>query len=321
VIQGEDLELFERSLRHATEQSTPAELDTALDELGWSDALAEDPRTAISTLFELQGAANASSSALGHVVTNGLGVVRAPSSTVVLPAIARWDPPGRIEGPDLALSGVADATLSGSDSAVVVSSTGEDIVTFTVPTSSLEVRAVGGIDPSLGLSEVTASGIPAPGEPDVVTKGWPNAVALARLAVAHELVGASRTMLELAREHALERIQFDRPISSFQAVRHRLAEALVAIEMADAALDAAWLDHSWDTAAMAKSVAGRGARTTARHCQQVLAGIGFTTEHPLHRYVRRVLVLDGLFGTAATLTRAFGDEVISNRHLPPLLPL
>ena len=127
-------------------------------------------------------------------------------------------------------------------------------------------------------------------------------MALGRLAVAHELVGASRAMLELACEHARGRIQFDRPIASFQAVRHRLAETLVAIAMAEAMLDAAWLDRRPDTSAMAKAVAGRQARTAARHCQQVLAGIGFTVEHPFHRYVRRTLVLDALLGTAASLT-------------------
>ncbi len=121
--------------------------------------------------------------------------------------------------------------------------------------------------------------------------------------------------------HALDRVQFGRPISGFQAVRHRLAETLVAIEMAEAVLEAAWLDGSPVTAAMAKAVAGRQARTTARHCQQVLAGIGFTTEHPLHLYVRRTLVLDGLLGTAPTLTRALGDDLIASRQLPPLLAL
>ena len=73
---------------------------------------------------------------------------------------------------------------------------------------------------------------------------WAAAVALAQLAVAHELVGASRKALALAREHALERIQFGQPIARFQAVRHRLAETLVAIETATAVLDAAWLDQS-----------------------------------------------------------------------------
>ena len=72
---------------------------------------------------------------------------------------------------------------------------------------------------------------------------------------------------------------------------------------------------------MAKALAGRGARTAARHCQQVLAGIGFTTEHPLHRYVRRVLVLDELFGSPARSRRELGDEMLATRQLPPLLPL
>src|SRR3546814_13806433 len=111
-------------------------------------------------------------------------------------------------------------------------------------------------------------------------------------------------MLELAREHALERVQFGQPISRFQAIRHKLADTLVAIETADGVLAASWLDRSPVTAAMAKSLAGRGARLTAKHCQQVLAGIGFTTEHDLTRSVRRVLVLDALFGSARAPPRS-----------------
>ncbi|MBN2623320.1 MAG: hypothetical protein JXA83_08130, partial [Acidimicrobiales bacterium] len=112
-----------------------------------------------------------------------------------------------------------------------------------------------------------------------------------------------------------------RPIAQFQAVRHRLAESLVAIEAADAALGAAWDDPSPVGAALAKAIAGRGARTAARHCQQVLAGIGFTTEHPLHTFVRRVLVLDHLFGDARSLTRQLGADLLARRALPSMLPL
>ena len=72
---------------------------------------------------------------------------------------------------------------------------------------------------------------------------------------------------------------------------------------------------------MTKALAGRGARTTARHCQQVLAGIGFTTEHPLHRYVRRILVLEQLLGATRTLTRDLGNELLRTRQLPAPLPL
>jgi hypothetical protein len=53
----------------------------------------------------------------------------------------------------------------------------------------------------------------------------------------------------------------------------------------------------------------------------VLAGIGFTTEHPLHLYIRRVLVLDELLGSAQGLTRSLGHDLLHQRRLPPLLPL
>jgi alkylation response protein AidB-like acyl-CoA dehydrogenase len=59
----------------------------------------------------------------------------------------------------------------------------------------------------------------------------------------------------------------------------------------------------------------------ARHAQQVLAGIGFTLEHPLHRHLRRVRVLDGLFGDSRTLTRWLGAHLLEARGLPEILPL
>ena len=58
-----------------------------------------------------------------------------------------------------------------------------------------------------------------------------------------------------------------------------------------------------------------------RSCQQVLAGIGFTAEHPFHRYLRRVLVLDGLLGDTRSLTKALGEEMLRTRQLPPILRL
>jgi alkylation response protein AidB-like acyl-CoA dehydrogenase len=190
-----------------------------------------------------------------------------------------------------------------------------------VPTASLEFVAVSGVDPDLGLFRVSGDADVGDRRVDLPTGAWDAAVALGRLAVSHELVGASRAMLELACDHARGRIQFDRPIASFQAVRHRLAETLVAVAMAEAMLEAAWLDTGPEASAMAKAVAGRQARTAARHCQQVLAGIGFTVEHPFHRYVRRSLVLDALLGTAASLTTTLGTELIDRRQLPPVLPL
>jgi hypothetical protein len=59
----------------------------------------------------------------------------------------------------------------------------------------------------------------------------------------------------------------------------------------------------------------------ALHGQQVLAGIGFTAEHAFHHYVRRTLMLDGLFGDLRSLTRELGEELLRTRRLPSILPL
>ena len=95
----------------------------------------------------------------------------------------------------------------------------------------------------------------------------------------------------------------------------------MAVEASTALLSAAWDDPTTVTAAMAKGLAGRSTRTVARHAQQVLAGIGFTTEHPLHQYVRRTIVLDQLLGAGSVLTRQLGADTIESGTLPPAFAL
>ncbi len=137
------------------------------------------------------------------------------------------------------------------------------------------------------------------------------------------LVGTSRAMLSLARQHAVDRVQFGRHISSFQAIRHRLAETLVAIEGAEATLQAATEcdDPQGLASLLAKAAAGQAALTSARHCQQVLGGIGFTAEHPLHHHIKRSLILDGLLGSSRELTRAAGKAVVAAGSAPRLAQL
>lgn len=154
-----------------------------------------------------------------------------------------------------------------------------------------------------------------------VDEGDPVRVADARRAVGWWLVGASRAMLELARTHALDRVQFGRPIAGFQAIRHRLAETLVAIEGAEAALNLPGEDNPDLTALLGKAAAGKAALTTARHCQQVLGGIGFTEEHGLHHHVKRVLVLDQLLGSSRELTRRAGAGLRARGSAPRLAVL
>lgn len=138
------------------------------------------------------------------------------------------------------------------------------------------------------------------------------------IALMVERGSTGRAMLSLARSHALDRIQFGRPIASFQAVRHRLAETLVALDGAQATLVTAEGDLG---SLLAKAAAGQAALTVTRHCQQVLGGLGFTAEHALHRHVRRALVLDGLLGSARELTREAGALLREQRSAPRLVQL
>ncbi|MFI7361350.1 acyl-CoA dehydrogenase family protein [Streptomyces sp. NPDC050149] len=161
------------------------------------------------------------------------------------------------------------------------------------------------LDPGLPLRQV------APGSPVPLSDG--------RRALGWWLLGSGRAMLALARRHVLDRHQFGRPLASFQALRHRLAETYVALEGAEAALRAASFD---DTGALlAKAAAGRAALAAARHCQQALGGIGFTAEHDLHLHVKRALVLDGLLGSARELTREAGTLLIREGRAPRLVDL
>ncbi len=153
---------------------------------------------------------------------------------------------------------------------------------------------------------------------EVVDSGNPVPVAAGRRALGWWLVGTSRTMLDLARTHALSRTQFGKPISGFQAVRHKLSETFVAIEGAEAALLVANDDFS---SLLAKAAAGKAAVTAARHCQQVLGGIGFTDEHDLHRHIRRGLFLDGLLGSSKELTREAGAAIRASGSAPRIANL
>lgn len=334
MIEGADRELFERSLRHAVESSTgdeagpdPAALDAALVDLGWPDALSADPRTAVSLLFEIQGAGNVGSTALDRVLAAGLSDDPPHPGRVLLPPLGRTDTPGAVDGDQLTVHGLLIQPRSAGATLLVVTQSADGNVAVEVPVASLTLRAVEGVDPALDLAEVTGT-VDLPREWERVQDqvagapvDWDAAVALGQLAVGHELVGIARRMVDQAREHALDRVQFGRPVAAFQAVRHRLAEAFVAIEAADAALADAWLDGSPQAAAMAKASAGRAGQVAGRHSQQVLAGIGYTTEHPFHLYLRRALVLDQLLGSTRRLTRDLGGSLLSTRQVPVPVPL
>jgi alkylation response protein AidB-like acyl-CoA dehydrogenase len=123
-------------------------------------------------------------------------------------------------------------------------------------------------------------------------------------------------MLDLAVGHATERHQFGRPIGSFQAVKHRLADVFVLTTAARAALHESWRADDPMVSAIARSLAARAHAEACRQCQQVMGGMGFTSEVPLHRYLRRGGLLDTLLGTGRALRTEIGSRILTERTVP-----
>jgi len=129
-------------------------------------------------------------------------------------------------------------------------------------------------------------------------------------------VGMAQACSDAATAYSLERRQFDRPIGSFQAVKHILADMVVRAEVARAAVDAAACTLDDPEAADATRVvagaallAGEAALKNAKSSMQVHGGMGFTWEVDVHLYLKRAWVLNTTFGTAAEHADALASRL------------
>jgi alkylation response protein AidB-like acyl-CoA dehydrogenase len=129
-----------------------------------------------------------------------------------------------------------------------------------------------------------------------------------RAAMAAEAVGIAQRALDLGIEHAKTREQFGKPIGTYQAVSHPLAQTYTDVELARSlAYWAAWCvaeddDRAPLAAAAAKAFATEAAVVACERSIQIHAGTGFTWEHPLHRFYKRAIWLEG-FGTRPSALR------------------
>jgi len=120
-------------------------------------------------------------------------------------------------------------------------------------------------------------------------------------------LGLAQRCTELAVDYAKERVQFDRPIASFQAIKHLCADMLTRTEVARAAvyaagahLDAPGLAGVDSSVSIAKVMAGEAAIANGRAATQIHGGMGFTWEVDVHLFLKRAWLLDTHFGTADT---------------------
>ena len=122
-------------------------------------------------------------------------------------------------------------------------------------------------------------------------------------ALAAEMVGTARRLFDMALAYAKERIQFDVPIGSFQAIQHKLAECSLAVERATAAAQYAAMTIDADDADrhravhVAKAAAGTAVTRAAKDAAQVHGGIGYTWEHDLHLFLRHAYGSEHWMGT------------------------
>jgi alkylation response protein AidB-like acyl-CoA dehydrogenase len=170
--------------------------------------------------------------------------------------------------------------------------------------SQVHARRLDVFDPTLHLAHVDAPDL-APGVPD-----------LALMGLAISTVGSCRRILDLVVGHVKQRVQFGRPIGSFQAVKHACADMHVAIsvsrQLVSAAVEAVAADRpdTGVTAAMAKSYTCSAAVDIVGKAMQLHGGIGYTWESDIHVYLKRAALNRSLFGSPASYRKRLSQRYL-----------
>ncbi|KAA9166024.1 hypothetical protein FPZ12_003475 [Amycolatopsis acidicola] len=140
-------------------------------------------------------------------------------------------------------------------------------------------------------------------------------MSLAATALAAEQLGGAQACLDASASYARERVQFGRAIGSFQAVKHRIADDLVEVELARVLVEAAVAsicagEDSGLPASLAKVAAATAYQRLAADNIQNHGGIGYTWEHDAHLYFRRAFGTAPLFGDVDELRDLIAAEVM-----------
>lgn len=188
---------------------------------------------------------------------------------------------------------------------------GTNITLFAIGRNSerLSITPLKTMDQTRRLYEVSFEQVrvPAPNVLGPVGKAWPviaRVIDQATIALCAEMVGGAQKVLDMCVEYAKQRVQFGRPIGSFQAIQHKCADMLLAIESARSAVYAAGWAASQDRedtallASIAKAYVSDACRFVGGEGIQIHGGMGFTWEHDVHLYFKRAKADEFSFGDA-----------------------
>ena len=181
---------------------------------------------------------------------------------------------------------------------------GLSLFAVTADAPGLSRSALPTLDPTRRLAGLDLASVPARlvGADGGAEAGLVTALQLASAALAAEQIGGADQCLTMSVGYAKERVQFGRPIGSYQAVKHKLADMHIEIELAKSAVrHAAWLaDHQASelpaAASLAKAYASEAYWHAAVETIQTHGGIGFTWEHDAHLYYKRAKTSQVLLG-------------------------
>ena len=166
----------------------------------------------------------------------------------------------------------------------------------------VSAEAVSTVDPTRRLARVT------PGATETIGTD-PGIADTAAILLAAEQVGAASRCLELTVDYTKERVQFGRPIGSFQALKHRMADLYVAVQSARAVVGDAIAEPAASSAALARLAASEAFTTVAGEAIQLHGGIAITWEHDIQLYFKRAHGSAQLLGPPREQLRRLESEV------------
>ncbi|MBI2711010.1 MAG: acyl-CoA/acyl-ACP dehydrogenase [Actinobacteria bacterium] len=225
----------------------------------------------------------------------------------------RWDESGieataEQSGDGWAITGTKSYVLDGhtANTIIVAARTGQGTSLFLVDADAdgLTRTALPTMDQTRKQAKLDFAGTPAR-LLGTEGQGWAvlsRVLDLAAVALAAEQVGGAQLVLDMAVQYAKDRVQFGRPIGSFQAIKHKCADMLLEVESAkSAAYYAAWCaselnDELPSVACLAKAYCSEAYFHAAAENIQIHGGIGFTWEHPAHLYFKRAKSSELMFG-------------------------
>jgi alkylation response protein AidB-like acyl-CoA dehydrogenase len=256
--------------------------------------------------------------ASGEIIATVAASERGRSFTTLAPFETR----AQSRGADVSLHGEKVNVIAGhvADVIVVIASTAEGgagayVVRADSDGVTRERRQT--LDLTRPVATVTLEGATAErlGEGPVERATAQRSVEVARALLACEMVGGTEACLQMSVDYSKDRFQFNRPIGSFQAIKHKCAEMAVGLDAARAAAYYAAFTASEDSselataAPLAKAEAAEAFAFAAGWNIQIHGGIGFTWEHDAHLYFRRAKADEVLLGTTSQNRMLLADRV------------